>query len=76
MRDAADRVKRAHMGVDPVAERLCLTRLGEGEARRAQNGDEDLRHTHFAGELVDDDRDAVAGVIDEQTPQRRASAAS
>jgi len=54
------------MGVDPVGERLRPARLGEGEARRAQNGDENLRHADIAGELVHDDWNAVAGVIDEQ----------
>ena len=54
------------MGVDPVGERLRPARLGESEARRAQHGDEYLRHADLAGEPVDDDRDAVAGVIDEQ----------
>ena len=66
LRNAADRLKGAHMGVDPVGERLRPTRLGEGEARRAQNGDENLRHADFAGEPINDDRNAVAGVIDEQ----------
>src|SRR5271167_1869122 len=44
----------------------CPGRLGEGEARRPEHGDEDLRHADLAGEPVDDDRDAVAGVVDEQ----------
>ena len=54
------------MGVDPVGKRLRPGRLGEGEARGAQHGDEDLRHADLAGEPIDDDRHAVAGVIDEQ----------
>src|SRR5271157_423427 len=62
----ADRLEGARMGVDPVGERLRPGRLGEGEARGAQHGDEDLRYADFAGEAVDDDRHAVAGVIDEQ----------
>ena len=64
--NAADRLEGAHVGVDPVGERLRPGRLGEGEARGAQHGDEDLRHADFAGEPIDDDRHAVAGVIDEQ----------
>ena len=54
------------MGVDPVGQRLRPGRLGKGEARRSQHRDEDLRHADFAGEVVNDDRNAVAGVIDEQ----------
>ena len=54
------------MGVDPVGQRLRPGCLGEGEARRSQHRDEDLRHADFAGEPIDDDRNAVAGVIDEQ----------
>ena len=64
--NAADRLEGAHVSVDPVGQRLRPVRLGEGEARRAQYRDEDLRHADFAGEPVDDDRDAVAGIIDEQ----------
>ena len=64
--NAADRLEGAHVGVDPVGQRLRPGRLGEGEARRPQHGDEDLRHADLAGEPIDDDRDAVAGVIDEQ----------
>ena len=64
--NAADRLEGAHVGVDPVGQRLRPCRLGEGEARRAQYRDEDLRHADFAGEPIDDDRDAVAGIIDEQ----------
>jgi hypothetical protein len=63
---AADRLEGAHMGVNPVGQRLRPGRLGEGEARGAQHGDEDLRHADFAGEPIDNDRNAVAGVIDEQ----------
>ncbi len=74
---AADRFERAHMGVDPVGQRLRPARVREGEARRAQHGDENLRLAHFAGQPVDHDRHAVAGVIDEQPLARGvASAAS
>ena len=65
-RYAADRLEGADMGVDPVGQRLRPGRLGEGEARCAEHGHEDLRHADFAGEPVDDDRHAVAGVVDEQ----------
>ena len=64
--DAADRLEGANVGVDPVRQRLRPARLGEGEARRPQNGDENLRHADFAGQPVDDHGDAVARVIDEQ----------
>jgi hypothetical protein len=54
------------MGVDPVGQRLRPGRFGKGEARGPKHGDEDLRHADFAREAVDDDRHAVAGVVDEQ----------
>ncbi len=37
------------MSVDPVGERLRPARLRKGEARRAQNRDENLRHADLAG---------------------------
>jgi hypothetical protein len=61
----ADRLEGAHVGVDPIGQRLRPTRLGEGEARRPQHRDEDLRNADFAGEPIDDDRNAVAGIVDE-----------
>jgi hypothetical protein len=64
--NAADRLEGADVGGDPVRQRLRPGRLGEGEARRTQHGDEDLRHADLAGEPVDDHRNAVAGIIDEQ----------
>lgn len=66
LRDAADRLERADVGVDPVGKRLRPARLGEGEARRPQHGDENLRHADLAGKPTNDDRNAVASVIDEQ----------
>jgi outer membrane autotransporter protein len=36
--NAADRLKSAHVGVDPVGQRLRPARLGEGEARGPQQG--------------------------------------
>ena len=66
MRNAADRLQGPHMGVDPVGQRLCPARMRKSEARRAEHRDEDLRFPDFAGQPVDDDRHAVARVIDEQ----------
>ena len=45
--------------------------MREGEARGAEHGDEDLRHADFPGEPVNDNRDPVARVIDEQPLARR-----
>jgi len=66
MRNTADRLQGADMGVDPVGERLRPARMREREARRAQHGDEDLRVPDFASQPVDHDRHAIARVIDEQ----------
>ena len=71
LRNAADRFEGADMGVDPIGQRLRPGRPRKSEARRAEHGDEDLRHADFAGEPIDDDRHAVAGVIDEQPFARR-----
>ena len=54
------------MGVDPVGQRLGPARVRKSEARRAEHGDEDLRLADFAGQPVEDDRNPIAGVIDEQ----------
>ena len=43
MRHAADHLEGADMGADPVGQRLRPARLGKGEVRRAEHGDEDLR---------------------------------
>ena len=40
--------------------------MRKSEARRAEHGDKDLRLADFAGQPVDDDRNSIAGVIDEQ----------
>ena len=66
MRNAADGLKGAHMGVDPVGQCLRPARVRKREARRAEHGDKDLRVPDFPGQPVDYDRDAVARVIDEQ----------
>jgi ABC-type phosphonate transport system ATPase subunit len=61
-----DRRKGARMGTNPIGKRLRPGRFDIGEVRRPHDGDEDLRRAHFAGQTVDDHRDGVAGVIDEQ----------
>ena len=66
MRNAADHLEGTDMGVDPVGQRLRPARMRKSEARRAEHGDEDLRLADFAGQPVDDDRNPIAGVIDEQ----------
>jgi uncharacterized membrane protein (UPF0182 family) len=40
--------------------------MRKSEARRAEHGDKDLRLADFAGQPVDDDRNPIAGIIDEQ----------
>ena len=62
----ADRGEGARMGGNPVAEPLCPRRFSVGEVRGAKDGHKDLRRTRRAGQPVDDHRDRVAGVIDEQ----------
>jgi hypothetical protein len=59
------------VGVDPVGERLRPARVREGEARGAEHGDEDLRLADLPGQPVNEDWNAVAGVIDEQPLARR-----
>jgi hypothetical protein len=54
------------MGADPVGQRLGPARLGIGEVGGAHDRDENLRRTDLAGKPIDDHRDRVAGVIDEQ----------
>ena len=67
MRNAADCLHGAHVGVDPVGECLRPARASESEARRAKHGDEDLHLADFAGQPVDDDRNAIASVIHKQS---------
>jgi hypothetical protein len=47
----------------------CLrpARASKSEARRAKHGDEDLRLADFAGQPVNDDRNAIASVIHKQS---------
>ena len=66
MRNATDRRKGMGMGVDPIGERLRPSRSRIRKARGAEHGDEDLRHADFPGQPVDDDRHAVARIIEEK----------
>jgi hypothetical protein len=63
-RHAAEPAEHAHMGADPVGQGLRPRRLGIGEARGAEHGDEDLRLADDAGRAVDDG-DLLAGIVDE-----------
>lgn len=65
-RHAANCRQSAIMCLDPVRQGLGPGRLGIGEARCAENGDEDLGRTRLAGEPVDHHGHRVAGIIDEQ----------
>ena len=56
-RHAAEEAEHADMGADPVRQRLRPGRLGVGEVRGAEHGDEDLRLADFAG--VADRRSAI-----------------
>jgi len=66
MRNAADRREGMNMRVDPVRERLRPARMRKSEARRAEHGDKDLCLADLATQPVDDNRNSIAGVIDEQ----------
>jgi hypothetical protein len=48
----------------------------EGETRRAQHGDENLRFAQLAGPIVDQNGNPVAGVVDEQPLARGVAAKS
>jgi hypothetical protein len=63
-RHAAQEVEQAHMGADPVRQRLAPRRLGAGEAGSAQHRHEDLGLPHYAGGGIDDQH-ALAGIVDE-----------
>src|ERR1700716_3566401 len=54
------------MQFNPRLDKGSPGRLRVGEARSAEPRDEDLRGAPLAGEPVDHDRHAVAGIIDEQ----------
>jgi len=62
----ADRLQRPRMGADPIGQPLRPGRLGIGEVRGAEHGDEDPGLPDLAGQPVDHHRRPVAGVIDEQ----------
>ncbi len=57
--------EHAHVGADPVRQRLRPGRLGVGEAGGTEHGHEDLRHADLAGHRIGD-RHPLAGVVDER----------
>ena len=63
-RHAAKEAEHAHMGLDPVRQRLCPGRLRVGVVGSAEHRDEDLGLAHLAGRRIHD-RDLLAGVVDE-----------
>ena len=63
-RHAAEEAEHADMRADPVRQCLGPGRLGIGEVRGAEHGDEDLRLADLAGVRIDDG-DLLAGVVDE-----------
>ena len=67
MWNAADCREGMDMGVDPVGKRLRPARMRKSEARRAEHRDKDLHLVDFAGQPINNDRNPIAGVIDEQT---------
>ena len=64
MRNAADRRESMHVGVDPIGKRLRPARPGKGEARCAEHCDEQMRLANFARQPINQDWNAIAGVID------------
>ena len=63
-RHAAEEAEHPDVRADPVRQRLGPGRLGVGEVRGAEHGDEDLRLADLAGVRIDDG-DLLAGVVDE-----------
>ena len=61
---AAEVAERAHLGTDPVGQRLRPGRLGVGEVGGAEHGDEDLRRSDLAAGGLDD-LDRLTGEVDE-----------
>src|SRR5437868_15081618 len=61
--DAAEIREGADMRRDPIRQLLAPHRLGVGEIRRAQDGDENLYRDDLAGEAIDDLAGA-AGEVD------------
>ena len=69
-RHAAEEAEHTHVRPDPVGQRLAPGRLGVGEARGAEHGDEDLGLAHHARVGIDD-RHLLARVVDEHLVARR-----
>src|SRR5215470_10850474 len=63
-RHATKEAEHAHMGLDPVRQRLCPSRFRIGVVGSPQNRHEDLGLTHLAGRWIHDG-DLLAGVVDE-----------
>jgi hypothetical protein len=63
-RGATEKGERAHMGTDPIRERLREGRFGIGEIGSAPHGDEEVGLFDFAGMGIDDGK--TVGIIDEQ----------
>ena len=62
---AAEIAEGVDMRGDPVRQLLAPDRLGVSQARRAQDGDEDLHRDDLAGAAVDD-LTGAAGKVDKQ----------
>ena len=60
----AEKLESAHVGSDPIRQRLAKRRLGVGVVGSAPDGDEELGGEEFAGGQVDDG--VAVGVVDEQ----------
>ena len=65
-RRAAERLHRSHMRGDPIGQRLAPTRLGIAQARRSEDGHEEVSLADLAAQPVDHHRDRVACIVDEQ----------
>ena len=61
---AAEEAEHPDVRANPVWQGLGPGRLGIGEVRGAEHGDEDLRLAHLAGVRIGD-RDLLAGIVDE-----------
>jgi len=62
-RRRAPKLEHAHVGANPVRQRLRPGRLGIGQAGRPKYGDEDLRRAYHARDRVGD-RHQLAGVVE------------
>ena len=74
-RRAAEKAEHAHMRAGPVRQLLRPGRLGIGEVRGAEHGDENLRLADLARGGVHD-ADALAGIVDEDLVAGRHGAAA